>query len=427
MRYASIALLLVGCGNDSATSTPRDYTYWHDVKPIIDAKCTTCHADGGVAPMDLRSWETVAEYLGRDMQKLRDNVADGVMPPWPPNNECATYHGDRSLTQEQIDTFVGWIDGGAVEGDPATEGAPIAVNMPRLSREDLTLEMAEPYMPRVSPDDYRCFLIQWPAEYTTTKYVTGFRANPGDLQMVHHVIVFTGAPDSLADFQALDDGEEGPGWTCFGGPGAVPNGSLGGWAPGQMGQDTPPGTGIAVAPGTVVIMQVHYNTLDHDPVPDLSSMTMKIDDSVDTVVESGGWANPGWFQGNMLIPANEADVMHAFEFDASPITGGEPMTIFDATLHMHTRGVWARLSIERNDGTSDCLLQIDNWDFHWQGTYALVEPKVVMPGDSLRVECHWDNTAENQPIVDGEPLPPQDLNWGEGTTDEMCVAFFLRD
>ena len=24
-------------------------------------------------------------------------------------------------------------------------------------------------------------------------------------------------------------------------------------------------------------------------------------------------------------------------------------------------------------------------------------------------------------------LEPQDLNWGEGTTDEMCVSFFLRD
>jgi hypothetical protein len=50
-----------------------------------------------------------------------------------------------------------------------------------------------------------------------------------------------------------------------------------------------------------------------------------------------------------------------------------------------------------------------------------------MPGDRLRIECHWDNTLDNQPIVDGEPLQPVDLNWGEGTTDEMCVGFFLRD
>ena len=46
----------------------------------------------------------------------------------------------------------------------------------------------------------------------------------------------------------------------------------------------------------------------------------------------------------------------------------------------------------------------------------------VNPGDRIRVECHWDNSAANQPIVDGVQQEPHDVGWGEGTGDEMCLG-----
>jgi len=45
-------------------------------------------------------------------------------------------------------------------------------------------------------------------------------------------------------------------------------------------------------------------------------------------------------------------------------------------------------------------------------------------GDQIYLECHWDNSAENQALVEGQPLPPRDVTWGEGTTDEMCLSGF---
>ena len=59
------------------------------------------------------------------------------------------------------------------------------------------------------------------------------------------------------------------------------------------------------------------------------------------------------------------------------------------------------------------------WDFHWQGSYALKVPTRVQAGDSLSIECHWDNSAKNQP----GGIAPRELNWGEGTDDEMCLGF----
>lgn len=36
--------------------------------------------------------------------------------------------------------------------------------------------------------------------------------------------------------------------------------------------------------------------------------------------------------------------------------------------------------------------------------------------------CTWDNTAENQPVIDGQRVTPKTRKWGARTEDEMCVA-----
>ncbi len=89
---------------------------------------------------------------------------------------------------------------------------------------------------------------------------------------------------------------------------------------------------------------------------------------------------------------------------------------------MHTRGTKATIGITRASGKTDCALGIDDWNFHWQGNYALQAPMVVNPGDKLSLECHFDNSGARQPMVAGHPIPVKDANWGETTEDEMCLG-----
>jgi hypothetical protein len=89
---------------------------------------------------------------------------------------------------------------------------------------------------------------------------------------------------------------------------------------------------------------------------------------------------------------------------------------------MHMLGRQGQVSIKRPSGNDSCLLLIDDWDFHWQGAYTLREAAVLGPHDELQLGCEWDNSASNQPIVDGEPREPVNTNWGDGTFDEMCLA-----
>jgi hypothetical protein len=46
----------------------------------------------------------------------------------------------------------------------------------------------------------------------------------------------------------------------------------------------------------------------------------------------------------------------------------------------------------------------------------------VGPGDTIRVRCSFDNSKADQPVVGSKQLTPRYVLWGEGTTDEMCLA-----
>ncbi|MFP2927089.1 hypothetical protein ACLESO_18185 [Pyxidicoccus sp. 3LG] len=426
LRVLPCALLavLTACSEDPAPTPtePLPPATWHkDVAPLIQAKCGTCHDEGGIAPFAL---QTYADALAH-RDSIKAAVQAGTMPPWPPSPDCNTYKQDRSLDEAQKALLTRWVDEGAAEGDPA-EAAALPAPTGGLSRVDVRLEMPESYLPRQSPDDYRCFIIDWPE--TRTRYITGFRADPGNRATVHHVIAFLAKPNLVSTFQALDDADPGPGYTCFGGPGGDATRAtwLGGWAPGSLGMDFPTDTGLRVEPGSKVILQVHYNDHGTRPGPDRSAVAFKVDDTVKKVAHVQPWANPTWLsdRSSMRIPAGSADTTHAWSLEPTPIisfiTEGQffnnvPITVHSAALHMHTRGTRARAEVVRSSGARQCILEIPHWDFHWQGSYGLQRPIQLFNGDRLALECHWDNSAPGA----------TDRHWGEGTDDEMCLGVFF--
>lgn len=413
---------LVACGGTSPPvdeTSPEDEgpTYRRDVKPIVDARCVPCHQPDGAAPFSLTDHASVRA----SRTAIATAVTSGTMPPWHAADDCADYVADRSLDDAQIATLVAFAEGDGPEG--TEDGLPLDVGPTfALSRVDRSLAMEEPYLPRLGGgDDYRCFVLDWPE--TSPTHVTGLRVTPGATGHVHHAIAFVADPMQVDAIVALDEGEEGPGYTCYGGPQA-PASWLGVWVPGTGGADYPPGTGIAVEPGSKIVLQVHYGAHGGDPVPDRTAVDLRLDAEVAKVAWIQPWFDPTWMSPDgMPIPAGEPDVGHSASFDPGLfLTDGQPLTIHSVGLHMHQLGRSGRVWVERAEGGTECLLNIPRWDFHWQGAYGLVEPRVVRPGDRLGIACRWDNSRENQPIVDGERQLPRDVAWGEGTFEEMCMA-----
>ncbi len=411
-----------GSGGGAAGNAPT----WHeDVQPIVARSCESCHTPGAIAPFPLRSYEEAKPWHAA----MRRAVEDRTMPPWLAGDDCNTYQEDPSLTNEEIAILAAWSEAGAPEG---TAVAPAAASTGAgLDRVDFELPMPEAYTPQQDPDDYRCFLLEWPA--SETSFITGFQAVPGAPTEVHHVIAFLIEPDLVDDAEALDASEEGPGWTCFAGPGVGSGRSsfhwLGAWAPGSNGAEFPEGTGLRIEPGSRIALQIHYNTLTAGAVPDRTKLQFRVEESVEHEALVIPFTSPDWTGSDaMSIPAGEADVKHSWALPLSlyasfvdgDFSASEPLLLHAAALHMHELGTKASLRLNREENA--CVLDIPTWDFHWQSVFNLAEPMRVESSDQLRITCHWDNTAENQPVVDGERLPPKDVAWGEGTRDEMCLG-----
>lgn len=418
-------LLLAACGRP----TP---TWEKDLKPLVEARCAGCHTTGGIAPFELLSYEQV--------KALKDDVKSAVvsrqMPPYLAGEGCTDYSDDQRLSTEEIELVTRWAEGGAPRGIPET-GAINATPPPGLPRVDLTLSMPTTYSPSKSPDDYRCFIVDWPR--TTEGFVTGFNVKPGNARVVHHVIAFLIQPANVQQVMDLDAAEAGPGYTCFGGPGGNNSrmGWLGSWAPGVSGSVMPEGTGIAVQPGSKVVLQVHYNTAAAPETDrsDLSAIELMVDDTVQKRAWIMPWADPDWIRkGTMSIPAGAADTEHGFQLDptqymsyltANQVPNGQGFRMYGAGFHQHLLGTKGHLEINRADGSKECLLDVPRWDFHWQRSYRFSKPRIFHPGDTLGITCHWDNSEANQPVVNGVKQAPHDVNWGEGTGDEMCLGIFM--
>ena len=67
-----------------------------------------------------------------------------------------------------------------------------------------------------------------------------------------------------------------------------------------------------------------------------------------------------------------------------------------------------------------CLINIDDWDFNWQGMYRFKDPIPMAAGTKLSLEAFYDNSEGNWRNPND---PPKAVSWGEATTDEMCIAF----
>jgi hypothetical protein len=370
------------------------------------AKCQGCHEAGTIAGFPLGTYAEVSALS----TTVRDAVEQRRMPPWAAADGCNEYQGDFSLTEEERQTILDWVDGGAPEGDgPYVDIQKLTV-VPDLPRVDLVLKPEEPFVPRSEPDDYRCFLVDWPADKPS--YVTGYQVVPDAESIVHHMIAYIIPGEYREDLEALEAEDDRPGYACYGGPGPIDLEDaewLGGWAPGGEDRMLPEGTGIRVEPGSIIVQQMHYYIPKDNQVADQTRIDVMIEDEVALDAWIQPFANPFWLYGDyMEIPAGSSN--HEESFSYTFRDGG---TIYSANLHMHKLGRSARFTLQRADGTETCLLDVPAYDFDWQRTYTFKSPVVIGAGDRMKLECRFDNPTS------------EDVYWGDGTADEMCLTTML--
>ncbi len=95
-------------------------TFTKDIAPILQRSCQNCHQPNSVAPMSLITYEEVRPWARAIRVRTSLGPVAGVMPPWYIEKDIGIQHYqfDPSLSDEELDKIVRWVDNGAPRGNP---------------------------------------------------------------------------------------------------------------------------------------------------------------------------------------------------------------------------------------------------------------------------------------------------------------------
>jgi thiol-disulfide isomerase/thioredoxin len=389
--------------------SPDAPTYTRDIAPFLQKNCQTCHHTGGIGRVAFDNYDIVAAWA----PDMRDSIRAGDMPPWPARADVNQFAGARTITEQERQTFFTWIEEGMPYGNQAEEPEPVTFKEGwKLGEPDIILEPDQGYVvDAVGQDEYRCFVV--PVELEKDAWVRAIEILPDAREVVHHVSVYLDESGRAIELQKADPK---PGYASFGGIGFAASGTLGGWAPGNTPLLLPDGVGRRLPAKCHVVIQVHYHKSGREEV-DRSKLGIYLHK---TPVRQE-LAEEAIASRLLFIPAG-AERHRA----TGGITLREDSTILAILPHMHLLGTEIKVTATLPNGEVQPLVWVDDWEFNWQETYVYKSPMALPRGTRVDLEAFYDNSASNPKNPN---RPPKFVRWGEGSSDEMCIAFLfvIRD
>jgi hypothetical protein len=398
---------------EASSAHVRPLTFARDVAPILQERCQECHREGSMAPMSFVTYDETRPWA----KAIREQVIKRQMPPWHIDRTIGVqqFKNDISLTDDQINTIVRWVDSGAPLGDvkdmaPARQwGAENEWKAAKeLGQPDLVIK-SDPYTMAAHGQD-----VFWrptsDVPLTEPRWVRAVEMRPGTLagrRMTHHAVAILVQDEPGAD-------------PALGGRGLLME-----WAIGKGYDLFRPNSGRLLLPGSQISWEVHIHAVGEE-----------IRDNV----ELGIWFYP---KGREPKYRTHLTAFHA-DLPAQPATGVTntarrldipPNSMveshYDTVLqhatiienfqpHMHLRGKAMAVEAILPDGSKQMVSYIGNFKFNWMTNYIYADDAApVFPkGTIIRVTARFDNTRNHV----GNPDPDQWVGFGERTVDEMCHA-----
>lgn len=372
----------------AAGACAQTETFHRDVLPVLQNHCQECHRSGQMAPMPLTTYAEARPWA----RAIREAVVTRAMPPWFADPCCGTFEHDRRLSDAEIAVLAGWAEAGAPEGDPRQAPPPRSWpdgwNLPRV---DAVVAMPEEFpVPAREPVDYQYFVIAggFPAE----RWVRGVEVRPRDRSVVHHAVVYVR--------------KAGDTWTR----GPTTADILTVYAPGSRPDVFREDMAKLIPAGADLVLEVHYT-----PTGEATSDRIEV--------------------GLMLAPERPAKRVITLQMDSTtfvipPGARAHRVAVWgtlpnDALLvgffpHMHLRGRAFEYTLVEDGGRVETLLKVDPYDFYWQLSYRLAEPRLLKKGTRLNWIATYDNSAANP----YNPDPRAAVGYGFQSWDEMMVGFF---
>ncbi|MET0534354.1 MAG: redoxin domain-containing protein, partial [Steroidobacter sp.] len=91
----------------------KNISYANQIAPLLADNCVTCHRTGGIGPFPMNSHAVIQGFS----PMIREVILTRRMPPWHADPHIGTFEGARSLSKEEAQTLVHWINAGSPRGD----------------------------------------------------------------------------------------------------------------------------------------------------------------------------------------------------------------------------------------------------------------------------------------------------------------------
>ena len=392
-------------------------TFYRDVLPILEQRCQSCHRVGSIAPMPFESYEQTRPFAGA----IRSAVEQKTMPPWFADPQIGKFSDDPSLSAAEIATLAAWSEANAPAGDKKDAPPPRHwAESWSIPQPDLVFSMPQAASLPASGDVPYTYEIV-PTHFAEGRWVQMSEVLPRLRANVHHAVVYIRPPDSpwlrhapvgvpfTASSLRDPDDRRGAHWTD--------SDILLVYAPGSSPDEWPADMAKLIPAGSDLVFQMHYTTNGH-PGRDRTSVGVVFSrhapaERVLTLQLTND---------HFLIPPGDPD----FRVEARGTLPNDA-TLLGFMPHMHLRGKrfeyniihWTKDSAGKPIYEIEPLLRV-NYDFHWQMSYRLAQPRSLRAGTELQAVAWYDNSRTNP----HNPDPSMAVGWGEQTYEEMMVGFF---
>ena len=281
-----------------------------------------------------------------------------------------------------------------------------------IPQPDVVVQMPKPVaLPAEGDIDYTYEIV--PTGFTENKWVQMSEIRPSSRANVHHAVVYVrppgsnwlrhapvGVPFTGADMSDAQDRED----THF-----TTADILLVYAPGSSPDNWPEGMAKFVPKGSDLVFQMHYMARGK-PASDQTSIGIVFA----KVPPQKRVLTLQLTNDRFIIPPGVDD--YRVEVHGSLPNDALLLSFFP---HMHLRGKRFEYNILHRDGTIEPLLRV-HYNFYWQLSYRLAEPRPLQAGTVLQAVARYDNSRNNP----HNPDPDAAVRWGDQTYDEMMVGFF---
>ncbi len=372
-----------------AKVAPRgDVTYAKQIARIMQQRCVECHRSGELAPFGLTTYDEVVGWAAM----ILEVVEERRMPPWFANPQYGHFSNDRSLTGQERQQLVTWVENGCPRGDDHDLPEPAQFSTGwQMGEPDQIIYMSEkPFEVSAGGTvEYQFFTVD--PGWETEKWIVATEARPGNRAVVHHNVVWVkaGPATDIEPTEAI--AWYGPGFSPF---------------------YCAPGTAVYVPAHAKLRFSMHY-TANGTAQSDRSMVGIRFADpsTVNKLVRI-----PYMTDRNFKIPPGDPN----YEVNAER-TVWQDLLVSGLLPHMHVRGKSFRCTAEYAGGRRETLLDVPRYDPNWQLRYIFAEPKLLPAGTKLHFQAHYDNSPENP----ANPDPTRTVTVGQQTWDEMFECQYM--